>query len=140
MNLNTILAPWEAIYAALELGPIVDQAHYQRNLAQLDQLTDIAASRDDHPLWDLIALIGEHVANWEALHDPAPIVTPAAILDFLMQQHQLKQSDLPEVGSQGVISELLSGQRQPNVRQIQALCARFQINPASLILSPAPRH
>jgi len=37
---------------------------------------------------------------------------------------------LPEVGSQGVVSEVLSGKRELNVRQIRALAKRFHVSPA----------
>ncbi len=33
-----------------------------------------------------------------------------------MEEHDLSQSDLPEVGSQGGASEILSGKRELNVR------------------------
>ncbi len=30
---------------------------------------------------------------------------------YLMEEHGLRQSDLPEIGSQGVVSEILNGKR-----------------------------
>lgn len=50
-----------------------------------------------------------------------------------MEEHGLTQSDLPEVGSQGVVSELLSGKRELNVRQIRALARRFDVSPAAFM-------
>jgi HTH-type transcriptional regulator/antitoxin HigA len=50
-----------------------------------------------------------------------------------MEEHGLRQSDLPEVGSQGVISEILSGKRDLNLRQIRELAKRFQVSPAVFI-------
>jgi HTH-type transcriptional regulator/antitoxin HigA len=50
-----------------------------------------------------------------------------------MDEHNLRQSDLPEVGSQGVVSEILSGKRELNVRQIRALAARFGVSPAVFV-------
>lgn len=47
-----------------------------------------------------------------------------------MEEHGPAQSDLPEVGSQGVVSEVLSGKRELNVRQIRALAKRFHVSPA----------
>jgi len=35
---------------------------------------------------------------------------------------------LPEVGSQSVISEILNGKRQLNLRQIRALSIRFKVS------------
>ena len=39
----------------------------------------------------------------------------------------LRQSDLPEVGSQGVMSEVLAGKRRLNARQVKALAQRFKV-------------
>jgi HTH-type transcriptional regulator/antitoxin HigA len=52
------------------------------------------------------------------------------MLRYFMEERGLKQSDLLEVGSQGVVSEVLSGKRQLNVRQIRALAKRFHVSPA----------
>lgn len=53
--------------------------------------------------------------------------TPATALASLMQVHGLRQTDLPAVGSQGVVSEMLSGKRHLNARQIAALARRFSV-------------
>lgn len=50
-----------------------------------------------------------------------------------MEQHSLTQSDLPELGSQGVMSEILRGKRELNLRQIKALAERFHV-PAALFI------
>jgi HTH-type transcriptional regulator/antitoxin HigA len=50
-----------------------------------------------------------------------------------MDEHGLTQSDLSEVGSQGVISDILRGKRVLNVRQIRALAERFQVSPAVFV-------
>jgi len=49
------------------------------------------------------------------------------------EEHHLKQSDLSEIGSQGVVSEILSGKRQLNTRQIKLLSARFHVSSAVFI-------
>jgi len=54
-------------------------------------------------------------------------------LRVLMEEHSLKQSDLPEIGSQGVVSEILSAKRQLNVRQIKLLSKRFEVSPSVLL-------
>ena len=55
------------------------------------------------------------------------------VLRFLMDEHGLTQSDLSEVGSQSVISDILRGKRVLNVRQIRALAKRFQVSPAVFV-------
>jgi HTH-type transcriptional regulator / antitoxin HigA len=54
-------------------------------------------------------------------------------LKFLMEQHSLRQSDLPEIGSQGVVSEILTGKRELNIRQIRALSERFGVSPVTFV-------
>lgn len=48
-------------------------------------------------------------------------------------QHGLRQSDLPEIGSQGVVSEILVGKRELNIRQVRALSERFGVSAATFI-------
>ena len=47
--------------------------------------------------------------------------------------NQLSQSELPEIGSQGVVSEILNGKRSLNIRQIKALAERFNVSPATFL-------
>jgi HTH-type transcriptional regulator/antitoxin HigA len=47
-----------------------------------------------------------------------------------MEEHGLTQADLPEVGSQGVVSEILNGKRELNVRQIRYLAGKFKVSSA----------
>jgi HTH-type transcriptional regulator/antitoxin HigA len=62
-----------------------------------------------------------------------PKIKGADSLRFLMEEHGLRQSDLPEVGSQGVVSEILEGKRELNVRQIRALSRRFGVSPSVFV-------
>ena len=56
---------------------------------------------------------------------------PRAVLSYLMEQHDFKQTDLrTEIGSQGVVSEILNGKREINARQAKALAARFGVSAA----------
>lgn len=50
-----------------------------------------------------------------------------------MQEQGLRQSDLPQIGSQGVVSEVLTGKRDLNARQIKRLTKRFGVSPAVFI-------
>lgn len=53
--------------------------------------------------------------------------TPETVLASLMEEHRLRQTDLPEVGAQSVVSAILSGRRRLNLRQVKALAARFGV-------------
>jgi HTH-type transcriptional regulator/antitoxin HigA len=75
----------------------------------------------------------ERLNKHEEEHHPIPECSGADVFRFLMEEHGLTQSDLPEIGSQGVVSEILNGKRELNVRQIRALAARFHVSPAAFI-------
>ena len=50
-----------------------------------------------------------------------------------MQEHDLKQKDLKEIGSQGIVSEVLNGKRKLNTTQIKKLANRFGVSSAVFI-------
>jgi HTH-type transcriptional regulator / antitoxin HigA len=65
--------------------------------------------------------------------DSVPESTGVDVLRFLMEEHGLAQSDLPEVGSQGVVSEILNGRRELNLRQVRALAEKFKVSSAVFV-------
>ena len=55
-------------------------------------------------------IAGELIENYENTHYPMPEAEPRDALRYLMEEHGLKQGDLPEIGSQGVMEgEALGG-------------------------------
>jgi HTH-type transcriptional regulator/antitoxin HigA len=119
------------------IAPLVAAPHtdrdYQKHLDLLNQLIDIVGENEQHPLASLLNFVGMLVSDYEKNHFTPPEASPQQVLAFLMQEHQLKQSDLPEIGSQGVVSEILNGKRQLNARQIKALAERFAVSPSVFI-------
>ena len=122
-----------ALSRSVPLGPISSEGHYDKLIEIIAELMDAGAANEAHPLAALLATIGGLVGDYEQSRYKAEPVSAVSMLSFLMSQHGLRQSDLPEVGSQGVVSEILSGKRALNVRQIQALAARFGVAPAVFI-------
>lgn len=86
-----------------------------------------------HPMYEFLDTLGTLIHAYEEKHVPIPQATGAGVLQYLMEEHELRQSDLPEVGSQGVVSEILNGKRELNVRQIRLLAQRFHVSPAVFI-------
>jgi HTH-type transcriptional regulator / antitoxin HigA len=108
-----------------------DATQYKTAIAAMNGLIDAGAGDEAHPLAPLLSLLGEFIADYEAAEFAWPAVPPAEVLRLLMEQHGLKQGDLPEIGSQGVVSELLSGKRELNKNQIARLSERFGVSPAT---------
>ena len=90
-------------------------------------------NNERHPLSSLMETIGSLVETYESRNIPEIEGNPIDTLNALMAEHGLKQSDLPEIGSQGVLSEILSDKRQLNARQIKLLSKRFKVSPALFI-------
>ena len=129
MKVSDILDPWGAVHAALGLAaPIRDDAHHAEMLAFVDECFERFGADDAHPVFTLVALVADRIRAYEKRTHPWPErSTPASRLEFLMEQHGLRQCDLPEVGAQSVVSAVLAGKRALNLRQIQALSQRFSV-------------
>jgi HTH-type transcriptional regulator/antitoxin HigA len=129
MKVSDILAPWGAVNAALGLGsPIRDKAHYNEMLAFIDECFERFGADDEHPVFVLVDLVALRIREYEDRVHPWPNTsTPQSRLAFLMEQHGLRQCDLPEVGAQSVVSAVLAGKRSLNLRQVCALALRFQV-------------
>ena len=112
----------------IPLGVIRSRAEYDRAVATLDTIIDEIGEDETHPLADLAEALGVFVEAYDQLHYQTPSPSPRAMLRFLMEQHDLRQSDLPEIGSQGVVSEIISGKRSLNVRQVSRLAKRFNVS------------
>jgi HTH-type transcriptional regulator / antitoxin HigA len=130
MNVKDVTAHWVALHEALGLGSaIASEIEYAKALEQVAELVRVAEGQDDHPLWALVGLAGERIRAYEDRAHPWPDdAAPGDVLALLMEHHGLRQCDLPDVGSQGVVSELLAGKRQFTSRQIAALGRRFSVS------------
>lgn len=129
MNVQDVLAPWETVSAALGLsGPIQDEAHYHALLGFVDEAFERFGDDESHPVFALVSLVADRLSAYEDRAHPWPAAATAAdVLRFLMLEHGLGQKDLPEIGAQSVVSAVLAGKRQINLRQAVALAQRFRV-------------
>lgn len=78
-----------------------------------------------------IELLTLLIERYEEEHYSIPKASPVEVLRFLIEQHGLKQRDLAaELGSESVVSEVLSGKRKLNTAHIEQLSKRFRVSPA----------
>ncbi|PHV49844.1 transcriptional regulator [Janthinobacterium sp. BJB301] len=132
--ITEITVHYQALSKLVPLQAIPDAAAYEQAVSVLHHLLDAGAADEQHPLAGLVDSIGRLIGDYDQEHFPPAAVSPAATLRLLMEQHALTQSDLPEIGTQGVVSEILSSKRALNVRQIKALTQRFNV-PASVFMA-----
>ena len=121
---------WAAISPLLSIH---NEHEYDLAIERLNRLLDEVGADEQHPLYTLLDTLATLIHAYEEQHHPMPECSGVDVLRFLMDEHGLTQSDLSEVGSQGVISDILRGKRMLNVRQIRALAKRFQVSPAVFV-------
>ncbi len=128
-NLKKISNQWRSLAPILSVPRT--KAEYDNLVNLLDNLIDKVGNNESHPLASLMDTIGTLIEFYENEHYPFSQGNPLGALKYLMEVNGLTQSDLPEVGSQGVVSEIISGKRSLNTRQISALCKRFHVSPST---------
>ncbi|MBK5414898.1 MULTISPECIES: helix-turn-helix domain-containing protein [unclassified Pseudomonas] len=116
---------WE--YVAPLLRKPKNEEDYDLLVLALDELLEMTKLDESHPLMSLVDIIGDWIAEWDHQHHPMREASGAEVLGYMMREHGLTQSDLPGVGPQSVVSEILSGRRQLNLRQIRWLAEHFKV-------------
>ncbi len=130
--IEPIAETWRAFKAASGISHISDESDYDRAIALIDHLVEAGALEEGSPLVDLYQLVAALVQQYEEKAYPLPCISGSEMLRFLMDQHDLRQTDLiKEFGSQSVVSEVLSGRRELNKNHIAALAERFSVSPAA---------
>ena len=106
---------------------------YQSLVKTLDDLIDEIGDNENHEHSPIMETIGKPIENYE---DQNFVINKSSAIDtlkYLMKEHNLKQSDLKEIGSQGVVSEILTGKRILNIEQIKKVSERFHVSPLVFI-------
>lgn len=122
---------------AMPLLSIKDEESYERAVHLLDNLLDEVGEDESRPELHLIDLVSHAISTYE---DKLPevqifekevdsIPSDVAMLRVLIDQHNLKLSDFPEIGDKTLLSKILSGSRQLTKNHIKLLSERFGVEP-----------
>ncbi|MEM7590162.1 MAG: helix-turn-helix domain-containing protein [Cyanobacteria bacterium P01_A01_bin.83] len=118
----------------LEIAPylsIRNEEEYDAAVERLNSLLDEVGDDESNPLYSLLDTLGILIEAYDRENYQLPKCSGIDALLYLIEEHSLSQSELPEIGSQGVVSEILNGKRKLNARQIEALSKRFKVSPAT---------
>lgn len=110
-----------------------NEADYDALVIALDELLDLIGEDESNPLMSLVDILSDWIEAYDHEHRPMPLASGVDVLRAMMREQSLNQSDLPGVGTQSVVSEILSGKRQLNVRQIRWLAERFGVSVETFI-------
>jgi HTH-type transcriptional regulator/antitoxin HigA len=130
-DIRAAIASWPAV--APFLTEPRSKAEFARLVAALDAVLDAGGADESHALASLADHLGDLVARYEAQRLPMREMSVPDLLRQLMTEHALRQCDLPEIGAQSVVSDVLRGKRRLNVGQIARLSRRFGL-PADVFM------
>jgi len=131
LDLASVQSAWQGLNKLVPLGPITSEKDYKHRVQVMDELLDRVGANESHRLMPLLDLVTKEVEAYEVKQQALPEAAPAKVLAFLMEEHNLKQTDLAEeLGGQSIVSAILNGKRELNTRQVKALAARFNVSPA----------
>ena len=133
MNQPLAIAPiadaWNHFHAISHVGHIADDQDYEASIQLTDALISEGAMEETHPQHSLFMTLNDLVYAYDQRHNAMSAPQSAQVLRFLMEQHGLKLAQLPEIGRQSEVSEILAGQRSLTAHHIRNLSARFGISP-----------
>ena len=132
--MSVITSEMQAHWRSLQpLFLIRDEAEYDEAIATLNALLDEVGNDEQHPLSELLNVLGTVIHAYEEKHYPIPECRGIDILQALMEEHQLEPAALPELGAPDIVAQILNEERELTVSQIRALAARFRISPAAFV-------
>jgi HTH-type transcriptional regulator/antitoxin HigA len=133
MKSRTVTRTMKNPVAGAPFLAIRTEQEYEEAVERLNALVDEVGDNPEDPRYRLIETLSVLISAYDREHYRLPEASGIEVVRFLMAEHGLTQSDLPEIGTQSVVSETLSGRRKLNVRQIQALAARFGVDPGAFL-------
>lgn len=125
-----IQAQWRAIAPLLTIR---NEQEYDSSVERLNALIDEVGTNEAHPLYTLLDTLGIVIQAYEDKHYAIPDSDGVEVLSYLMEEHALSESDLPELGGKDTVIEILAGRKALEIDQIRALASRFGVSPSVFI-------
>lgn len=121
---------WSVIAPILTIRSEQD---YDQAVERLSSLIDEVGTNEGHPLYTLLDTLGILMEAYEETHHSIPDSDSVDILTYLMEEHTLCESDLPEIGTEETVIEVLTKKKELDLDQIRALANRFSVSPSVFI-------
>jgi HTH-type transcriptional regulator / antitoxin HigA len=107
------------------------EPEYEQAISLLDRLSDLGKARAEGETEYLLSL-SVFVEKYEEEHHSLPPVSGADMLRYLLETHELTQSQLAVSTGIAVstISEILAGKRKLGIKHIESLARYFGVKPS----------
>ena len=115
------------------LRPIHGEADYDRTVALMNALPDVAGDDEDPPLSSLLELAADLVSRYEQELYPIEAADPKDALRFLIAARGLKQEDVSAIVPQSNLSAILAGKRKISATMAGKLGTFFGISRAVFV-------
>jgi HTH-type transcriptional regulator/antitoxin HigA len=134
MSIRTIYGKGQDVYLdlirKLPLRPIESEEELDRAIAVIDSLIDkkkLSPAEDDY-----LDVLSDLVEKYETVHYPILPVSDGEMLQFLIEARGATQAQVAKGAgiAESTISEVLSGRRKLNRRQIGKLAKFFHVTPS----------
>lgn len=115
----------------MNVRPVNSDGDYEFALERIETLWEATPGTPEGDELDIFLTL---VSVYEEKNHPVPPPTPIESIKFVMEQRELKQSDLvPYIGSRSKVSEILNGKRNLTLSMIRALHIGLSI-PAEILI------
>ena len=133
IDIKALQKTWAAFDRVAHLRPIRTDDEYDRTVALMNYLLDIAGDQEDHALSGLLELVSELVEDYDASHYTIEASEPKEVLRYLIETRGMKQGDLAEIVPQSNLSAILAGKRKISATLAGKLGRYFNISPAVFV-------
>ena len=124
--LENAMQHWNMVSPAIDCPN--SQQDYLTLLNNIEDAIELVGNREKSPLVGLIDAMARSAQKYERQQIEVLEGGGLAALKYLIKLHGVRQSELKEIGSQGVVSEILNGKRALTLRHVRELSKRFNVS------------
>lgn len=125
--LENAMQHWNMVAPAIDCPK--NKQDYETLLGNIQDAIELVENRENSPLIGLIEAMANAAQKYEQNKLEALNGGAIVALKYLIKLHRVRQSELKEIGSQGVVSELLNGKRTLTLRHVRELAKKFDVSP-----------
>ncbi len=132
VSLQKVNPTYMELIKIFPIQPITSKNQYKIALHTLEKIISHINEEgsSNKGVEDYFDILVKLVSDYEKIQFKPSVVSGTEMLSYLMELQGLNQSDLSrELGGQPVVSKILKGERELNIRQIKALAKRFKVSP-----------
>lgn len=118
------------------LKPIESEKDHKVALFVVEKIMNflVTEKNPDEGIKIYLKTLSDLISDYEGSKFKTGEVSGKEMLAYLMELQGLTQTDLAkELGGQPIVSKILKGERELNLRQIKALAKRFKVSPEVFI-------